>query len=72
MAWLDILEPSANLIRVAPQGANFGEVGPPSVGNSRSHAATIDFTLQTRNRSATPMSGLNMKDVDIVRFLVHS
>ncbi len=30
MVWLDIFEPSANLIRVAPQGANQGRLAHPT------------------------------------------
>ena len=29
VVWLDIFEPSANLVRVAPEGAYLGEVGAP-------------------------------------------
>ena len=30
MVWLDIFEPSANLIHVAPQGANLGRLAHPT------------------------------------------
>jgi hypothetical protein len=29
VVWLDIFEPSANLVGVVPQGASLGEVGAP-------------------------------------------
>jgi len=75
VVWFDIFEPSANLIRVASQGANPGRLASTFGGQFPIHTPQSSISLsKTRNPSttATKMSGLLIRNIDIVRIVVHS